>query len=409
MPKEMNEEAVPRDVVDQLIPLLQTQAKISEPRSNDTTGTSSATSKEKLPAFKPEHHRPLYRVIHRNSPQVSYNGTQKGLYPRLDPVPSPYCGKCIEGYLTSHTNINNRTEKTPFISLTCDLDRAFTIAYKFQNQGELDIQILVVDACQLDEGTCYCAKELIQCCFIDKWGKPYEDARFYKPEYLVWGSIPCHSIVSTWKWEDIKSSSIFREDLRLIKDLTVLRGIKSLRRYLYNQFEQDVPQWDMTYRARVIMNLTRAVAGQWNSGYTSPGYAELVAIHTMIGWISGSIVTYFDPADAYTTKEQSVQDNDAETVLFMLYKMSTGWDSTQRITYTDEHVALTRRAHSGYREVMAEKHMSKCNGLNIIREDGNSKRVENSKFVKGACPVEQCPVYHPARPRPSKKVPWDED
>ena len=393
MPTEIIEDAVHADGVDELTECFRTQANISVSSTirNATTRTCSSSHTEKLPVSKPEHHRPLYRVIHSGSPQVSDTGAQKGLYPRLYPIPSRYCKKCLEHYLTSHANINNKTEKTPFTSLTSDLDRAFTIAYKLQRSGETGVRILVVDTCQLDEGTCYGAEDLIECCISNMGDRLYQMKRLFKTEYLVWGSIPHGSIVSTWEWANIESSSIFRVELGLQKNPAALEKIESLRCHL---FETVAPNWNMRSsqdKNMVIQTLTRTVAGHWDPKYTSPGYAELVSIHTVIGWMSGRIgkQTYYG-MDVYSTHDPIVSDSYANMVLCTLYRMSTECDPSLRIAYSDQNLLLHEGEHLKYREIMEKKHMRKCNGLNLIWNGENRQRAENSKFVKEACPVKLC-------------------
>ena len=219
-------------------------------------------------------HRCLFRVGHDRSPKIYDNDECRGLPPRR-PV-TECCPQDLAAFLQRHGDRNNR-EPTPFTSLTYDLDRAFTFAHKLETEKETGIQIFVVDSCRLKPGTCYGYMDFIE--VSRKYLSSSDIYRYkqYKTEFLHWGTIPYESISMTWKWDDIKSSSIFRDDLKLAHRPASLRSTQSFRQYLHTEIAENWKRRSKEDKEKSRRDVARIVANSWaSSGITSPTVGRYV-------------------------------------------------------------------------------------------------------------------------------------
>lgn len=147
-------------------------------------------------------HNPIwYRVVNSKSPAEFEGNVRARLYP--PPALDALDKDAMHQYLGKHGNKYNR-DPTPFISITNDLLRAFSIAFRSQAENEEveDVAIILISSRLLAKGSYVkCGGFRCKCGFV-------QDPK-YNTEILVWGEIPARSILHRWPLLKIRESGLF--------------------------------------------------------------------------------------------------------------------------------------------------------------------------------------------------------
>ena len=105
-------------------------------------------------------------------------------------------------YITWHANQFGRN-RTPFISATWDLLRAFNIAGQRVLEGKEQVAILLIDPWKLSTGSYIDCNTLRLKSGLHIQGK-------YETEVLHWAEIPAESIFGRWTWPNLCQSGLFK-------------------------------------------------------------------------------------------------------------------------------------------------------------------------------------------------------
>jgi hypothetical protein len=113
----------------------------------------------------------------------------------------------MKTYITWHANLFGRN-RTPFISATWDLLRAFNIAGQRVLEGKEQVAILLIDPRRLSTGS------YIDCNTL-RLKSGLQTQRKYETEVLLWAEIPAESIFGRWTWLNLCQSGLFETLLSL--------------------------------------------------------------------------------------------------------------------------------------------------------------------------------------------------
>ncbi|KAH7462782.1 hypothetical protein FOMA001_g18271 [Fusarium oxysporum f. sp. matthiolae] len=158
-----------------------------------------------------------YRAIHCESPSEVQGGHRARLFP--PPAFDSLVLRTLQNHVRRHAQFGNRTP-TPFISVTDDLLRALSIAFRSYTDKE-DVAILLVDPWKLAAGN------YLRCNSLrSKIGLGCKDV--YNTEILIWGEIPLESIICRWGRSPIMNSGLL-DVLPSLRHLSPDADLSSLR------------------------------------------------------------------------------------------------------------------------------------------------------------------------------------
>jgi hypothetical protein len=187
--------------------------------------------------------RPIYyRAIHCEPPSEVQGGHRARLFP--PPAFDSLGLRTFQNHVRRHAQFGNRIP-TPFISVTDDLLRALSIAFRAYTDKE-DVAILLVDPWKLAAGN------YLRCNSLrSKIGLGCKDV--YNTEILIWVEIPLDSIICRWGRSYILNSELL-DVLPSLRHLSPNADLSSLRDTLRDDTDSFSPGKVTTTLVNLGMN-----------------------------------------------------------------------------------------------------------------------------------------------------------